>query len=92
MDWAGKVSPLIQQHMFATLYQNYEPRAVVMVGLPYPNLHSPELKEKMSFLNRTVPADADGKQAGQVRHIILASAHRTLFRITPNIGSRRPFF
>jgi len=43
-------------------------RAVVMVGLPYPNLHSPELKEKMSFLNRTVPADADGKQAGQVHY------------------------
>ena len=85
MDWAGKVSPLIQQHLFATLYQNYEPRAVVMVGLPYPNLHSPELKEKMSFLNRTVPADADGNQAGQVRHIILVSAHRTPFRVTPNI-------
>ena len=41
-------------------------RAVVMVGLPYPNLHSPELKEKMNFLNRTVPPDQEGKQAGQV--------------------------
>ena len=38
-----------------------------MVGLPYPNLHSPELKEKMSYLSRTVPADGDGKQGGQVR-------------------------
>ena len=37
-----------------------------MVGLPYPNLHSPELKEKMSFLNRTVAPDKEGKQAGQV--------------------------
>ena len=37
-----------------------------MVGLPYPNLHSPELKEKMNFLNRTVLPDQEGKQAGQV--------------------------
>ncbi len=37
-----------------------------MVGLPYPNLHSPELKEKMKFLNRTVLPDKDGKLAGQV--------------------------
>jgi len=43
-------------------------RAVVMVGLPYPNLHSPELKEKMSFLNRTVAPDKEGKQAGQVHY------------------------
>jgi len=43
-------------------------RAVVMVGLPYPNLHSPELKEKMKFLNRTVLPDKDGKLAGQVHY------------------------
>jgi len=42
-------------------------RCVVMVGLPYPNLYSPELKEKMAFLNRTVAA-VEGKQAGQVHY------------------------
>ena len=42
-----------------------------MVGLPYPNLHSPELKEKMSFLNRTVAPDKEGKHAGQVASIVL---------------------
>ena len=42
-----------------------------MVGLPYPNLHSPELKEKMSFLNRTVAPDKEGKQPGQVASNVL---------------------
>ena len=28
-------------------------RCVVMVGLPYPNLKSPELVEKMEYLNKT---------------------------------------
>lgn len=29
-------------------------RGVVVVGLPYPNSTSPELKEKMNYLNATV--------------------------------------
>ena len=29
-------------------------RCVVMVGLPYPNITSPELKEKMEYLNSTM--------------------------------------
>ncbi len=28
-------------------------RCIVMVGLPYPNLKSPELKEKIEYLNST---------------------------------------
>ena len=27
------------------------PRCIVMIGLPYPNLKSPELAEKMEYLN-----------------------------------------
>ncbi len=33
-------------------------RCVVMVGLPFPNARSPELKEKMSYLDATVGAGA----------------------------------
>ena len=35
-----------------------------MVGMPYPNMNTPELKEKMSFLNTHVGM-IDGKQAGK---------------------------
>ena len=33
-------------------------RAVVMVGLPFPNKDSPELKQKMTYLNQTVAPNA----------------------------------
>lgn len=35
-------------------------RCIVMVGLPYPNLYSAELQEKMAYLNKTI-----GPSAGQ---------------------------
>ncbi|KAJ8028374.1 ATP-dependent DNA helicase DDX11 [Holothuria leucospilota] len=42
-------------------------RCVVMVGLPYANIYSPELKEKMDYLNATMPP-IQGKTAGQVHY------------------------
>ncbi|KAJ7323127.1 DEAD H (Asp-Glu-Ala-Asp His) box helicase 11 [Desmophyllum pertusum] len=38
-------------------------RCVVMVGLPYPNIYSPELKEKMTYLDATL-----GPKAGQTHY------------------------
>ncbi|XP_073177217.1 ATP-dependent DNA helicase DDX11 isoform X5 [Lepidochelys kempii] len=33
-------------------------RCVVMVGMPYPNIKSPELQEKMAYLDKTMPRSA----------------------------------
>ena len=42
-----------------------------MVGLPFPNLKSPELKERMNYLNSNVAPCKDGRSAGQVLLTIL---------------------
>ena len=39
-----------------------------MVGLPFPNSKSPELKEKMDYLNANVAKGEDGRGAGQVHY------------------------
>lgn len=41
-------------------------RCVVMVGLPFPNARSPEMKSKIDFLNATYPQSSDGRSAGKV--------------------------
>lgn len=39
-------------------------RCIIMVGLPYPNMYSAELKEKMAYLNANMP-NVGSKSAGQ---------------------------
>ena len=39
-----------------------------MVGLPFPNSKSPELKEKMDYLNANVAKGEDGRGAGQIHY------------------------
>lgn len=41
-------------------------RCVVMVGLPFPNIMSPELKERMDYLDGNAARSEDGRSAGQV--------------------------
>ncbi|XP_071158326.1 ATP-dependent DNA helicase DDX11-like [Mytilus edulis] len=43
-------------------------RMIIMVGLPYPNIKSPELQEKMSYLNANYERDSLGRQPGQVHY------------------------
>ncbi|XP_069484673.1 ATP-dependent DNA helicase DDX11 isoform X2 [Ambystoma mexicanum] len=40
-------------------------RCIVMVGMPYPNIKSPELQEKMSYLDKTMPK-TDGQLPGKI--------------------------
>ena len=47
-------------------------RCVVMVGLPFPNIMSPELNERMGYLNANNP-NIDGKSAGQVINTMVDS-------------------
>ncbi|XP_013788023.1 ATP-dependent DNA helicase DDX11-like [Limulus polyphemus] len=42
-------------------------RCVVMIGLPYPNIKSPELQEKINYLNKFA-STCDGKPAGEVHY------------------------
>lgn len=40
--------------MIHRIFFSFGIRCVVMVGLPYPNIYSPELKEKMTYLDATL--------------------------------------
>ena len=55
-------------------------RCVVMVGLPFPNIMSPELNERMGYLNANNP-NIDGKSAGQVINTMADSIFIYLLKI-----------
>ena len=61
MIWAGESCFRIvqynfnlQSHSVYNIIRGTYFRCVLMVGLPYPNMTSPELKEKMDYLNKTM--------------------------------------
>ncbi|KAL4229836.1 DEAD H (Asp-Glu-Ala-Asp His) box helicase 11 [Mactra antiquata] len=43
-------------------------RCIMMIGMPYPNINCPELKEKMDYLNANFPKDKEGRSPGQVHY------------------------
>lgn len=43
-------------------------RMIIMVGMPYPNIKSPELQEKMTYLNANFKRDEQGRQPGQIHY------------------------
>ena len=52
-------------------------RCVVMVGLPYPNIKSPELAEKMDYLNSTLVGIAS------TLTLLYGIGHPTLYNSSP---------
>ncbi|PIK50392.1 hypothetical protein BSL78_12716 [Apostichopus japonicus] len=61
-------------------------RCVIMVGLPYANIQSPELKEKMDYLNATMPL-IQGRTAGQVHY-----ENMCMKAVNQSIGTVDPLF
>lgn len=53
-------------------------RCVLMVGLPFPNIMSPELKERMDYLNANAARSEDGRSPGQVINIRNKTAYLKL--------------
>ncbi|XP_060695508.1 ATP-dependent DNA helicase DDX11 isoform X2 [Hemiscyllium ocellatum] len=56
-------------------------RCVVMVGMPFPNIHSPELQEKMAYLDKTLPK-TDGKTPGKllVENLCMKAVNQSIGR------------
>lgn len=57
-------------------------RCVVMVGMPYPNIKSPELQEKMTYLDRTLPRVPGQAPAGKalVENLCMKAVNQSIGR------------
>uniref|UniRef100_A0A3P9K1U4 ATP-dependent DNA helicase DDX11 n=1 Tax=Oryzias latipes TaxID=8090 RepID=A0A3P9K1U4_ORYLA len=62
-------------------------RCVVMVGMPYPNIKSPELQEKMSYLDKHLP-HSQGKSPGQalVENLCMKAVNQSIGRAIRHRG------
>ncbi|KAG8509135.1 putative ATP-dependent RNA helicase DDX11-like protein 8 [Galemys pyrenaicus] len=57
-------------------------RCVVMVGMPYPNIKSPELQEKMAYLNQTLPRTPGQAHLGKflVENLCMKAVNQSIGR------------
>ncbi|XP_077325097.1 ATP-dependent DNA helicase DDX11 [Lithobates pipiens] len=62
-------------------------RCVVMVGMPYPNIRSPELQEKMAYLDKTAPKTS-GVSAGRalLENLCMKSVNQSIGRAIRHRG------
>uniref|UniRef100_A0A3B5MYU6 DEAD/H (Asp-Glu-Ala-Asp/His) box helicase 11 n=1 Tax=Xiphophorus couchianus TaxID=32473 RepID=A0A3B5MYU6_9TELE len=62
-------------------------RCVVIVGMPYPNIKSPELQEKMSYLDKHLP-HSHGKNPGQalVENLCMKAVNQSIGRAIRHRG------
>lgn len=60
-------------------------RCVIVVGMPYPNKNSPELVEKMSYLDRTF---GGGSGAEYYENICLKSVNQCIGNDNPSFDSK----
>ncbi|XP_059191863.1 ATP-dependent DNA helicase DDX11 [Centropristis striata] len=62
-------------------------RCVVMVGMPYPNIKSPELQEKMSYLDKHLP-HGGGRSPGQalVENLCMKAVNQSIGRAIRHRG------
>uniref|UniRef100_A0A3B4Z8M2 DEAD/H-box helicase 11 n=1 Tax=Stegastes partitus TaxID=144197 RepID=A0A3B4Z8M2_9TELE len=62
-------------------------RCVVMVGMPYPNIKSPELQEKMSYLDKHLP-HSQGRNPGQalIENLCMKAVNQSIGRAIRHRG------
>lgn len=62
-------------------------RCVVMVGMPYPNIRSPELQEKMSYLDHRLPK-TNGVSAGKalIENLCMKAVNQSIGRAIRHRG------
>ncbi|XP_035012244.1 ATP-dependent DNA helicase DDX11 isoform X1 [Hippoglossus stenolepis] len=62
-------------------------RCVVMVGMPYPNIKSPELQEKMSYLDKHMP-HSGGRSPGQalIENLCMKAVNQSIGRAIRHRG------